>query len=161
MRIKLKKYQRIYSFDYDNTLIDYKYVRDENGDIEDVIYHGPNSENVNKFKKLKQMGHKVIIVTSRHQRAKKPPWDDTLSPEDFAKKHNLNADGIYYTSGANKAQTLSRLGVFKHWDDDEVEIEAIRTWNKNNGTDIKYELVEVPRNISENLRNKFLRWING
>ena len=161
MRIKLKKYQRIYSFDYDNTLIDYKYDYDDDGDIEDVTYHGPNSGNVNKFKKLKQMGHKVIIVTSRHKSASKPPWDDTLSPEEFSKKYNLGADGIYYTNGDNKAQTLSRLGVFKHWDDDEVEIEAIRTWNKNNETDIKYELVDVDMYISENLRNKFLRWING
>ena len=54
MKIKLKKYQRVYSFDYDNTLIDYKYTYDDDGDIEDVTYHGPNSDNVNKFKKLKQ-----------------------------------------------------------------------------------------------------------
>tara|TARA_Y100000310_G_scaffold311878_1_gene358599 strand:- start:205 stop:690 length:486 start_codon:yes stop_codon:yes gene_type:complete len=161
MKIKLKKYQRVYSFDYDNTLIDYKYIRDELGDIEDVVYHGPNSGNVNKFKKLKQMGHKVIIVTSRQKRIKKPPWDVSPSPEDFSKKYNLNADGIYYTAGDDKAQTLSRLGVFKHWDDDEEEIKAIMTWNQNNETDIKFELVDVPEDISESLRNKFLRWING
>ena len=161
MRIKLKKYQRVYSFDYDNTLIDYKYIKDDEGYIEDVVYHGPNSGNVNKFKKLKQMGHKVIIVTSRQKRIKKPPWDASPSPEEFSNKYNLNADGIYYTGGNDKAQTLARLGVFKHWDDDEEEIKAIMTWNKNNETDIKFELVDVPEELSENLRNKFLRWING
>ena len=54
MKIKLKIYQRVYSFDYDKNLIDYKYIRDELDDIEDVVYHGPNVGNVNKFKKLKQ-----------------------------------------------------------------------------------------------------------
>ena len=34
-----------YSFDYDNTLIKYKYIRDSNGEIIDVVYDLPHYEN--------------------------------------------------------------------------------------------------------------------
>ena len=35
-----------YSFDYDNTLIKYKYIRDSNGKTIDVIYDLPHYENI-------------------------------------------------------------------------------------------------------------------
>ena len=51
--------QKIYSFDFDNTLIRYHTLED--GDVE---YLGPHEENIALLKDLAAQGNKVIIVTS-------------------------------------------------------------------------------------------------
>ena len=51
---------KIYSFDFDNTLIRYHTLED--GDVE---YLGPHQENIQKVRDLAAAGHTVIIVTSR------------------------------------------------------------------------------------------------
>ena len=70
--------QNIYSFDFDNTLIQYETLED--GDVE---YIGPHEENIALLKDLVAQGNKVIIVTSR-SRPNKPKfdWDKAPTPEE-------------------------------------------------------------------------------
>jgi len=53
-----------YSFDYDNTLIKYKGIRDSEGNLIDVVYDGPHYENISILRKLSDEGHTIYIITS-------------------------------------------------------------------------------------------------
>lgn len=153
--------QKLYSFDFDNTLIRYNTLED--GDIE---YIGPHKENIQLAKDLAAEGNKVIIVTSRKAYAPgspKMPWDDSPSPEELIAQENLPIEEIYYTNRSLalhpedrdksplKAWKLVELGVSKHWDDDEEEVEAARS------AGVEAVLVPTDWGITEGLRNK---WIN-
>ena len=141
--------QKLYSFDFDNTLIRYNTLED--GDIE---YIGPHKENIQLAKDLAAEGNKVIIVTSRKAYAPgspKMPWDDALSPEELIAQENLPIEEVYYTGGNLKSDKLVELGVSKHWDDDEEEVEAARS------AGVEAVLVPTDWGITEGLRNK---WIN-
>ena len=141
--------QKLYSFDFDNTLIRYHTLED--GDIE---YIGPHKENIQLAKDLAAEGNKVIIVTSRKAYAPgspKMPWDDSPSPEELIAQENLPIEEIYYTGGNLKSDKLVELGVYKHWDDDEEEVEAARS------AGVEAVLVPTDWGITEGLRNK---WIN-
>lgn len=141
--------QKLYSFDFDNTLIRYNTLED--GDIE---YIGPHKENIQLAKDLAAEGNKVIIVTSRKAYAPgspKMPWDDSPSPEELIAQENLPIEEVYYTGGSLKSDKLVELGVSKHWDDDEEEVEAARS------AGVETVLVPTDWGITEGLRNK---WIN-
>ena len=141
--------QKLYSFDFDNTLIRYNTLED--GDIE---YIGPHKENIQLAKDLAAEGNKVIIVTSRKAYAPgspKMPWDDSPSPEELIAQETLPIEEVYYTGGNLKSDKLVELGVSKHWDDDEEEVEAARS------AGVETVLVPTDWGITEGLRNK---WIN-
>ena len=137
--------QSIYSFDFDNTLIRYETLED--GDVE---YLGPHEENIQLVRDLVADGNKVIIVTSRHQLAKKLPWDTAPTPEETIQELGLPVDEVYYTSGEFKAPKLLELGVIKHWDDDEEEVATAEA------AGIEAVLVPVEEGITDRLRKKFI-----
>ena len=138
--------QNIYSFDFDNTLIRYETLED--GDVE---YLGPHEENIALLKDLVEQGHKVIIVTSRSRPTRaKFDWDKAPTPEEAIKEFNLPVEEVYYTFGDLKADKLLELGVSKHWDDDEDEVEAAVA------AGIEAELVPVEDDITRRLRDKWL-----
>ena len=56
---------------------------------------------------------------------------------------------VYYTFGDLKADKLLELGVSKHWDDDEEEVEAAEA------AGIEAVLVPVEEGITDRLRNKW------
>ena len=149
-----------YSFDYDSTLIKYRYEYDQAGDIEDVVYDGPHEENIKTLRGLAAQGHTIYIVTSRTL----PPEggfafeDPAPTPAELVKELGLPVDGIYFTNGALKIFTLAELGVSKHWDDDQEEIDSIVQYNRSHQENpIEFELVPVQAGLTENLREKYKR----
>jgi FMN phosphatase YigB (HAD superfamily) len=138
--------QNIYSFDFDNTLIRYETLED--GDVE---YIGPHEENIALLKNLVEQGNKVIIVTSRSKLNRpKYDWDKAPTPEEAIQEFGLPVEEVYYTFGDLKAEKLLELGVSKHWDDDEEEVEAAHA------VGIEATLVPVEGDITERLRDKWV-----
>ena len=101
--------QKIYSFDYDNTLVTYK-IDPKNPD--ETIYDKPHEENVSLVRELAAKGNKVIIVTSRKQLLETLPWDTSPSPEQFVENLNLPIEEVHYTQGCLKVQKLSWLNGY-------------------------------------------------
>jgi len=100
---------------------------------------------------LAEEGNKVIIVTSR-SRPNKPKfdWDKAPTPEEAIEEFNLPVEEVYYTFGDLKADKLLELGVSKHWDDDEDEVEAAKA------AGIEAVLVPVEDDVTTRLRDKWL-----
>jgi hypothetical protein len=121
--------KNIVSFDFDSTLLKYKYDTDYGQVVE-----GPSEQMIKKLKSYKNKGYKVYIVTARID------WGDqnfnygvsmdhpnyNPTPEEFVEQYKLPVDGIYYTNNELKVDTLKELGVQIHYDDDEEEIEAAK-----------------------------------
>ena len=154
-----------YSFDYDNTLIKYKYIYGSEGEIIDVSYDEPHYDNINTVRKLHQSGHTVFIITSRMlppPEGFKYDWDDSPPPEKLIEEMGLPIKEVVYTSGKKKLNKLLLYDIKKHWDDDEKEIEEIESYNKLSypkfiNEIIEYVLVSKPEGITEKLREKFIR----
>lgn len=154
-----------YSFDYDNTLIKYKYVYDHSGEIINVVYDRPHYKNINILRKLHNNGNNVYIITSRIKPKHKDfkyDWDDSPSPEDFIEELSLPVKEIVYTNGHRKIEKLILYDIVKHWDDDEKECEEILKYNnlsypKFANKQINFVLVSKQEGITERLRDKFLR----
>ena len=141
-----------YSFDYDETLIKYRYEYDEAGDIEDIVYIGPHEENIQTLRDLAAQGHTVYIVTSRkHPSEVKLTFEgDAPGPGELTKEMGLPVAGIYYTGLEPKVFTLAKLGISKHWDDDQEEIDHIIQYNRaHQDNPIEYELVEGQTNYKK------------
>ena len=137
--------QRTYSFDFDNTLIRYHTLEDG-----DVVYLGPHEENIQLVKDLAAEGNKIIIVTSRSKlKGEKKPWEKAPTPEEAIVEFELPIEEVYYTFGDFKADKLLELGISKHWDDDDEEIEAAKA------AGIEAVLVPVEEGITDRLRNKW------
>ena len=152
MKIILESWRRYlceeevtYSFDFDNTLVKYQTLEDG-----DVVYLGPHEKNIQLLKNLAAEGNKIIIVTSRAKlKGEKLPWDDTPTPEEAIEEFGLPVDEVYYTFGDLKADKLLELGVSKHWDDDEEEVEAAEA------AGIEAILVPVEEGLTDRLRKKW------
>ena len=168
--------EKIYSFDFDSTLI--KYIPNPDDDS-DLIYGGPHEENIQLVKGLVAQGNKVIIVTSRTHPDKLktdikwPNQPDIPGPEELVnkgapiyKKSSLGEyevvgrlsvpikpEDIHYTNGNFKAETLKSLNVSEHWDDDEEEIQEIRRLLPN----VKAHLVPTPEGVTEGLYSKWVK----
>jgi hypothetical protein len=140
--------KKIYSFDFDNTLITYK-LNPENP--EHGIYDKPHEENISLLKKLVSEGNEVLIVTSRKKINKKLPWDTAPSPEQLVKELSLPVSSIHYTNGDLKAETLTRLGVEEHWDDEPAEIKAAERMG------IKAHFVPTDKRVFESMHRM---WAN-
>ena len=150
---QILKEQKIYSFDYDNTLVTYKASKD--GDH--GVFDKEHEANVALVRKLVEEGNKVIIVTSRKQLDKRLPWDTSPSPEQLVEDLALPISEIHYTNGQHKAETLLQLGVSEHWDDDPDEIDAIQRLNNEEGSNIVAHSVPVSEDIFEALHKM---WAN-
>lgn len=153
--------ESVYSFDYDSTLIKYRYERESrDGGIEEIAYDQPHRQNIVLLRKLAAEGHKIVIVTSRripNGVGRKYHWDNTPSPEELVSKLDLPVSEVHYTQGQPKIKKLVELGVVKHWDDDEEEILHIKRWNQENPKNqIEWELVPVDEGLSESVRTNFV-----
>jgi hypothetical protein len=93
----------------------------------------PNLKTIEKYKEL-QNDYDVIIITTR--------IDSKKSREeiiDFLKTHGLLFKDIIHTNGELKLKEILKVGSRIHFDDDELEIEKIKKYNEENGTNIKTE----------------------
>ena len=89
-----------YSFDYDNTLIKYKYIYSPTGEIIDVVYDRPHDQNIDIVRELHESGHNIYIITSRIKpiyEGFRYEWDESPSPEKLVKELSLPIKQIVYT----------------------------------------------------------------
>ena len=109
------------SFDFDDTIMISK------GKKEGSIC--PRTKEL--IQKERDAGNDVIIVTSRY--GPEPAFGQ--DNEDLFKiARELDFEDVYFTNGEKKVDTLHELGVEKHYDNDQGEINAIK---KHKGPNIK------------------------
>ena len=127
----------VITFDFDDTLSLSHWDNEE----DDWVHDGPHLPMIKKYKEYKNDGYKVYIVTSRYQEFldKDGNWY-TLYPHvtpskkyfsksqmpigKFIEEYNLNPDGVLFTDGKLKIETLKHLNSTIHHDDDIEELEA-------------------------------------
>lgn len=73
-------------------------------------------------------GYNVYIITARQE------GDETVLR--FAHEHGVLRDHVYFTSGADKGETIKRLGINKHYDNNKEQVDKI-----NANTDCEAVLV--------------------
>jgi len=144
-----------YSFDYDNTLIRYKYIYDEDGNITDAVYDRPHQENINLLRELASKGHRIYIVTSRIKGLSfDASIDNSPKPEYFVHTFDLPVESVIYTQARSKLSYLVELGVCKHWDDCPEQCREIR----DSGL-LEVHEVDAPNAINSFLREKYIKLI--
>ncbi len=142
-----------YSFDYDNTLIQYVYVYDDEGKIVDAKYDTPHMENIRLLRHLSVQGHKIYITTARTEGVRlEEHIDNSPSPEELIGTMKLPVEKVFYTDGACKVSTLIDNGIREHWDDCSEQCARIE---EQAGNIIKANLVDAPTGIDCFLKNKF------
>jgi len=111
----------IISFDFDDTLVWTRVIRDANGDIEDTVPAGVNPHTMPLLHAALDRGDEVHIVTTRMARH----WrEDTLTHlREWGVLDRLA--GVHFTNGEWKAETLARLRVQIHHDDDQDELDRL------------------------------------
>jgi hypothetical protein len=112
--------RKIVTFDFDDTL-SLSHWSDE---FDGYEYIGPHTPFIEKLKMHKLKGNTVYIVTSRYEegesRAKATSYQRSV--QEFVDEHGLSVDGIYFTNGKSKIETLLTLGSKIHHDDDPEDI---------------------------------------
>jgi len=110
----------VVTFDFDDTLLWKRYVRDEDGEIDEVVVDGPNPEGLALLKRAISDGHEVHIVTTRYEKMR----NDTI--EWLGKWKVLDGIAkIHFTNGKLKRDTLAKIGSRLHHDDDEEELDNL------------------------------------
>jgi len=124
--------RKVVTFDFDDTLLWTRVIRDEDGDY---LEHVPAGENPDVFpiflKMLSDPGVKVHIVTSRHGKHANP---NAPVPSSYTEVFDHLRDwgvidkvaGVHFTNGNLKVGKLRELGSELHFDDDTEELEALR-----------------------------------
>ena len=129
--------RKVVTFDFDDTLLWTRVIRDEDGDYLEHVPAGKNQEVFPIFlKMLNNPDVEVHIVTSRYG---KPTDQNAPVPSSYTEVFDQLKDwgvidkvaGIHFTNGNLKAGKLRELGSELHFDDDTEELEAIQ------GTGIK------------------------
>jgi hypothetical protein len=144
-----------YSFDYDNTLIRYKFL-EQDGKVVDAMYTEPHYKNINLLKLIAEAGHQVYIVTSRIKGLVFDKIiDNSPKPEDLVKAMSLPVSDIIYTQGGCKLPYLVEMGIDEHWDDCPEQCDTINSSNL-----LRANLVWAPENINAFLRKKYEILIN-
>ena len=143
-----------YSFDYDNTLIRYKYVRDAKGNIIDAVYDKPHQENIDLLRELAEdKNNTIYIVTARVKGLSfESHIDNSPKPEDLVRIMNLPVSGIFYTKNGCKLPILVKNNVSEHWDDCPEQCKTI-----NDSGLLKAWEVRAPSGINAFLKSKFIR----
>ena len=129
--------RKVVTFDFDDTLLWTRVIRDEDGDYLEHVPAGKNTDIYPIFiDMLNNPDVEVHIVTSRHG---KPADQNAPVPSSCTEVFDQLKDwgvidkvaGIHFTNGNLKAGKLRELGSELHFDDDTEELEAIQ------GTGIK------------------------
>jgi hypothetical protein len=97
---------KIVSFDFDDTL--------------------STSKGQEKAKQLLAENYRVLIITARQSKDSKEVFD-------VADKLGIRRSDIFFTSGKNKWETVKRLGVAIHYDNNQEQIDLINKMTKTEG----------------------------
>jgi len=115
---------KIISFDFDDTLA-LSYEKDIEYDNPTTVYY-PNPKALNAIIKHITRGNKVIIVSTRLN-------EHVSEISQFLKDFNIPIDpkNVYNTNGVSKIQMLENLNVNTHYDDNDDELESLKTTDIN------------------------------
>ena len=138
--------QKVVTFDFDDTLALSHWDEEE----DNWAHDGPHDMMLQEIQKFTtDPNTKVFIVTSRHQEnenaALKNPSQRAV--QEFLDLHNINVDGIHFTNGQSKIETLFKLNSSRHHDDDPEDIRDA----KENGIET---VVSDPYGDYKKLENK-------
>ena len=97
---------KVVSFDFDDTL--------------------STSKGQEKAKQMLAEGYRVLIITARQSKDSKEVFD-------VADKLGIRRSDIFFTSGKNKWETVKRLGVAIHYDNNQEQIDLINKMTKTEG----------------------------
>ena len=115
----------VVTFDFDDTLLWTRVIRDEDGEYVD---HVPVRQNPQIFpilmRALRTTGVEVYVVTSRRSTPEsvKQVFDCL---RDWGVLEQPQFMGVRFTNGDLKADTLVKLGSVRHYDDDPEELAAL------------------------------------
>lgn len=107
----------------------------------DVTLRFPTGEpntTILKILKEKMNRNNIIILTTR-----KETKDNYNQITEFLKSENIDPVPIHFTNGDWKWKWIKSLKILEHWDDDTVELNAI----KENVPCVKLQQVEFPINL--------------
>ena len=112
--------RKIVTFDFDDT-ISLSHWSDE---VDGWEHIGPHTPFIEKLRMHKLKGNTIYIVTSRHEKyeSQAEATSHQRSVQEFVDDYNLPVDGIYFTNGKSKIETLLTLGSKIHHDDDPEDI---------------------------------------
>lgn len=97
---------KIVSFDFDDTL--------------------STAKGQEKAKQMLVEGYRVLIITARQSKDSKEVYD-------VADKLGIRRSDIFFTSGKNKWETVKRLGVAIHYDNNQEQVDLINKMTKTEG----------------------------
>jgi len=97
---------KIVSFDFDDTL--------------------STTKGQEKAKQMLAEGYRVFIITARQSKDSKEVYD-------VADKLGIKRSDIYFTNGKNKWETVKRLGVAIHYDNNQEQVDLINKMTKTEG----------------------------
>jgi hypothetical protein len=97
---------KIVSFDFDDTL--------------------STAKGQEKAKQLLAENYRVLIITARQSKDSKEVFE-------VADKLGIRRSDIFFTSGKNKWETVKRLGVAIHYDNNQEQIDLINKMTKTEG----------------------------
>ena len=117
--------QQVITFDFDSTLSLSHWGEEEDWWVHD----GPHEEFIEKIKQyIQDPTKKVFIVTSRLESQEKEALEDekSVSVQEFLDEYDIKVEGIHFTNGESKIETLLKLGSTLHHDDDPADIHDAR-----------------------------------
>ena len=92
-------------------------------DFDDTLSTAKGQE---KAKQLLAEGYRVLIITARQSKDSKEVFE-------VADKLGIRRSDIFFTSGKNKWETVKRLGVAIHYDNNQEQIDLINKMTKTEG----------------------------
>jgi len=103
--------EKVVTFDFDDTLSlsSFETVPNQpDPDLEDFVHHGPNQETIDIFNDYKKKGYTIYVVTARYEDREQESAQKShqVDVKTFLDTYNLKVDGIFYTNGGFKAETL-------------------------------------------------------
>ena len=119
--LKEEQKKRVVTFDFDDTLSLSHWGEEE----DDWVHDGPHESMIDRIKKfIADPSNTVYIVTSRFEKhepqsLKKP---NQQAVQQFLDDYDINVDGIFFTNGQPKIETLLKLQSTLHHDDDPGDI---------------------------------------
>ena len=111
---------KVVTFDFDDTLSLSHWGEEE----DDWVHDGPNTPFIDKLRKHKAAGDTVYVVTSRFEKHEAAALEkpNQYAVQEFLDEHGIDVDGVYFTNGQSKIETLLQLGSTMHHDDDPGDI---------------------------------------
>jgi|TARA_R100000008_G_scaffold83247_1_gene68433 FMN phosphatase YigB (HAD superfamily) len=113
--------KKVVTFDFDDTLAKSDF-NDETGTWKHAGPYEPMMKRIKEF--IREPDVVVYVVTSRYEdrEAQSLENEEQRAVQEFLDEHGLNVDGVYFTNGNAKIETLKNLNSSMHHDDDPEDI---------------------------------------